>query len=109
MFTPSRGPLLTVGIRNVAITCLHGLVSHDYGIRLPCLDAHGDRRPKVKENAPLVTDATDGLKALDSFVNEKDYLSIRSALRRPPINQLRSSSRTVILNLIDETRKAEVR
>lgn len=58
---------------------------------------------KLKENLTLLTEATAGLKTLDFFIGEKDYQSLRLAMRKPPVVYLRSSARKVITNLDDES------
>lgn len=63
---------------------------------------------QVKENLTLLTDATDGLKALDFFIGEKDYQSLRTAMRRPPIVYLRTSARKVIVNMDNEIEAKKV-
>lgn len=53
----------------------------------------------TKENLSLLTEATTGLKTLDFFIGEKDYQALRLALRNPPIGNLRTSARKVIINI----------
>lgn len=64
---------------------------------------------KLKENLTLLTEATAGLKTLDFFIGEKDYQSLRLAMRKPPVVYLRSSARKVITNLDDESVAKKVR
>lgn len=63
----------------------------------------------MKENLTLLTEATAGLKTLDFFIGEKDYQSLRLAMRKPPVMYLRSSARKVIINLDDESVAKKVR
>eukprot|EP00752_Nemacystus_decipiens_P015396 g13729.t1 len=53
----------------------------------------------AKENLTLLAEATSGLKTLDFFIGEKDYQALRLALRNPPIGNLRTSARKVIINI----------
>ncbi|CAN0151088.1 unnamed protein product [Pylaiella littoralis] len=55
-----------------------------------------------KQNLASLTEATDALKTLDFFIAEKDYQSLRLALRNPPIGNLRASARKVIINIGDK-------
>lgn len=57
----------------------------------------------------MLTEATTGLKTLDFFIGEKDYMSLRQAMRKPPIVYLRSSANKVITNLDDELQAKNVR
>lgn len=57
----------------------------------------------------MLTEATAGLKPLDFYIGEKDYQSIRLAMRKPPVMYLRSSARKVITNLDDEAVAKQVR
>lgn len=61
----------------------------------------------MKENVDILTEATAGFKTLDFFIGEKDYQSLRVAMRKPPIVYLRASARKVITNL-DETESKKV-
>ncbi|CAM9891819.1 unnamed protein product, partial [Ectocarpus fasciculatus] len=57
------------------------------------------REEATKENLALLSEATAGLKTLDFFISEKDYKGLRLALRNPPIGNLRSSARKVIIGI----------
>lgn len=65
-------------------------------------------KKKAKENLTLLTEATSGLKTLDSFIGEKDYKALRLALRSPPIGNLRSSARKVIISIDDKDAEEKV-
>lgn len=61
-----------------------------------------------KENLTSLTEATNGLKKLDFYIGEKDYLSLRVALRNPPIGNLRTSARKVIISIDDKDAEEKV-
>lgn len=55
-----------------------------------------------------LTEAAEGLKTLDFYIGEKDYQSMRLAMRRPPIVYLRASARKVIVNMDNEIEAKKV-
>ncbi|CAM9603967.1 unnamed protein product [Ectocarpus sp. 8 AP-2014] len=57
------------------------------------------REEATKENLALLSEATAGLKTLNVFIGEKDYKGLRLAMRNPPIANLRSSARKVIIGI----------
>lgn len=61
-----------------------------------------------KENLTSLTEATNGLKSLDFYIGEKDYQSLRLALRNPPIGNLRSSARKVIIGIDNKDAEEKV-
>lgn len=63
---------------------------------------------QTKENLALLSEATSGLKTLDSFIGEKDYKGLRLALRNPPIANLRSSARKVIIGIDNKDAEQQV-
>lgn len=63
---------------------------------------------QTKENLAALTQATAGLKTLDSYIGEKDYSALRLALRNPPIGNLRASARKVIINMDNKDEEAKV-
>lgn len=62
-----------------------------------------------KENLTTLTEATNGLKTLDVFIGEKDYQALRVALRNPPIGNLRTSARKVIIAIDNKDAEEKVR
>lgn len=64
---------------------------------------------QTKENLTILTEATSGLKTLDFFIGEKDYQALRLALRNPPIGNLRTSARKVIINIDNKEAEEKVR
>ncbi|CAN0041386.1 unnamed protein product [Scytosiphon promiscuus] len=61
----------------------------------------------TKENLVALTQATAGLKTLDTYIGEKDYPALRLALRNPPIGNLRASARKVIINMDNKDDEAK--
>lgn len=65
------------------------------------------KEEELAENLRLLTSAAAGLKTLNTKVEEKEYVSIRQAMRIPPISNLRLSAKKVIAGLGDEGAKAK--
>lgn len=63
---------------------------------------------QTKENLALLSEATAGLKTLDVFIGEKDYKGLRLAMRNPPIANLRSSARKVIIGIDNKDAEEKV-
>lgn len=63
---------------------------------------------QMKESLTRLSDAATGFKPLDVYIGEKDYQSLRLAMRKPPIVYLRSSARKTIASIEDEVEAQKV-